>query len=112
MRTVTGKILIPEQASVLKAVHAVVRVRDVSRSDSRAAPVAESRMVVDVAPEKEIRFRIDVPDDKLSGKVKLNLEVHIDLDGSGYFSPGDLVSMQPHRILPDTREVDVPVSLI
>ena len=43
-----------------------------------------------------------------------SVEVHIDLDGSGYFSRGDLISMEPHWVLPTTPDapIDVPVSVI
>jgi len=109
--TVSGKIIIPSKAPKVSATRAAVRVRDVTYSDS-AELVAERVTVVDVAPGVPIDFSIDVPDDRLSDRVTLNLEVHIDLDGSGYFSPGDLVSMHPHRILPTTHQVDVPVSLV
>lgn len=112
MSIVTGRIVIPSKAPTVRATRTVVRVRDVTRCGSLAAPVAEIRMVVDVAPDKEIRFSIDVPDDKRSDKIRLNLEVHVDLDGSGHFSPGDLVSMKPCRVLPGTRDLDVPVSMV
>lgn len=111
MSTVTGKIVVPSKAPRVSATRAAVRIRDVTYSDS-AELVAERLMVVDVAPGVPIKFSIDVPDDKFSGGARLNLEVHIDLDGSGFFSPGDLVSRQPHRILPGTNNVDVPVSLV
>ena len=111
MSTVQGKIIVPSNAPTVSAVRAVVRIRDVTFSDASEL-VREVQSVENVQPSVPIDFNIDVPDDKLSDKVNLNLEVHIDLDGSGFFSPGDLVSMEPHRILPDTRDVNVPVSLV
>lgn len=111
MSTVTGKIIVPSKAPKVSATRAAVRVRDVTYADS-AELVAERTMVVNVAPGVPIDFRIDVPDDKMSAGLTLNLEVHIDLDGSGYFSPGDLVSRERHRILANTHHVDVPVSLV
>ncbi len=111
MSTVQGNIIVPPKAPTVSAVRTVVRIRDVTFSDTSKL-VNEVQIVSDVEPGKPISFKIDVPDDKLSDKVNLNLEVHIDLDGNGFFSPGDLVSLEPHRILADTREVNVPVSLV
>lgn len=112
MSTVTGRIVLPSQAPTVSATRAAVRIRDVTYADT-AELVAELLMVVDVAPGKPpIPFSIEVPDGRLSGGLTLNLEVHIDIDGSGYFSPGDLVSMKHHRILANTRDVEVPMSLV
>lgn len=112
MSTVNGKIIVSSKAPTVSAVRVVVRIRDVTYPDTPEL-VEEIQMVRNVAPDMPpIDFSIGVPDDKLSDKVNLNLEVHIDLDGSGNFSPGDLVSMKSHRILPDTRDIDVPVSVV
>ncbi|MGH3912129.1 MAG: hypothetical protein ACRDTC_01755 [Pseudonocardiaceae bacterium] len=111
MSTVEGNIVIPSQAHTVNAARAAVRIRDITYSDAPEL-ISERLMVIDVAPGTPVPFSIDVPDNRFSGTPTLNLEVHIDLDGSGNFSPGDLVSMQPHRILPDTRRIDVPVSLV
>ncbi|MCW2569408.1 MAG: hypothetical protein JWN54_3505, partial [Mycobacterium sp.] len=40
-----------------------------------------------------------------------NLEVHIDLDGSGTFSRGDLVSLQAQPITPATPGTPLTVPL-
>ncbi|MCA1671805.1 MAG: YbaY family lipoprotein [Actinobacteria bacterium] len=112
MLTVTVNVVVPSVAPTVNGVSAVVRIRDVTYADASEL-VAESRRVVDVAPDMApITFSIDVPDEKLSDDLTLNLEAHIDLDGSGNFSTGDLVSMKPHRILPDTHDIEVPVSVV
>jgi len=112
MRTVTGRIVVPPEAPRVSATLARVRVRDITYSAIPLTPVVEIRMLVEVAPEADIEFSIDLPDGLSTGP-RLDLEVHIDLDGSGYFSPGDLVSMQLCPVLPATpaAPIDVPVSV-
>lgn len=110
---VRGSIVIPPDAPAVSATRVTVRVRDLAYSDASERPlIAESSTIVTVAPDARIDFSVDVPDGRLPEGSTPNVEVHIDLDGSGYFSPGDLVSMEPHWILPDTRDVNVPVSLV
>lgn len=113
MRTVTGRIVVPPEAPRVSATLARVRVRDLTYSAIPVKPVVEIRMVVEVAPEADIEFSIDLPDG-LSADPRLDLEVHIDLDGSGYFSPGDLVSMQLCPVLPATpaAPIEVLVSMV
>jgi hypothetical protein len=112
---VRGSIVIPSDAATVKKASAVVRIRELAYSD---APdryvVAESAMTVDVAPNARIDFSIDVPNGAVPEGLMPSVEVHIDLDGSGYFSRGDLISMEPHWVLPTTPDapIDVPVSVI
>ncbi len=112
---VCGSIVVPPDAPTVRAVQAVVRIRDLAYSDAPQRPVvAESSMIVNVAPETRVDFSVDVPDGRVADGLTPNVEVHIDLDGSGYFSRGDLVSMEPHWVLPATPDapIDIPVSVI
>lgn len=107
MSTVSGELVIPEGAVTVSAAQVVVRVRDITYSDAPAVqPVAQEVLVADVAPGAHIPFSLEVPGDALErvarGEMELNLEVHVDLDGSGNFSGGDLVSMQAQPVGPDT----------
>jgi hypothetical protein len=92
---------------------AVVCVRDIAFSDApRTRPVAQTNMTVDVAPDAHIGFRVTVPDSALNDKdMALNLEVHIDLDGSGTFSRGDLVSLKAQPIGANTPGTPLVVPL-
>lgn len=107
MKTVAGEIVIPDGAPNAGAVRAAVRVRDITFSDAPAAePVATQDLILDVAPGAHLDFSVDVPDDAIdrvaAGELELNLEVHVDFDGSGTFSVGDFVSLTAQPIGPDT----------
>ena len=112
---VRGSIVVPPDAPTVRAARAVVRVRDLAYSDApERQVVAGSTMIADVAPDVRIDFSVDVPDGTVADGLMPSVEVHIDLDGSGYFSRGDLISMEPHWVLPTTPDapIDVPVSVI
>ncbi len=112
---VRGSILVPPDATRIRAARAVVRVRDLAYSDApERRVVASSSMIVNVAPDVPIGFSVDVPDGRVANGLTPSVEVHIDLDGSGYFSPGDLVSMDPHWLFLATpgSPLDVPVSVV
>jgi hypothetical protein len=116
MTTVEGELVLPDTAPVVAGAHALLRVRDVTLADAPAPePVSERDLVVDLTPAAHLGFAIDVPDDALAkvgqNKMALNLEVHIDLDGSGTFSRGDLVSLQAQPITPATPGTPLTVPL-
>jgi hypothetical protein len=119
VKTVGGELVLPGTAPAVPGAHALLRVRDVTLADAPApVPVSERDLVVDLAPDAHLGFTIDVPDEALDkvaqNKMALNLEVHIDLDGSGSFSRGDLVSLQAQPILADTpgRPLTVPLETV
>ena len=115
MSSVHGSIVVPPDATRIRAARATVRVRDLAYSDApERRPVAESSTIVDVTPDARIDFTVDVPDGRLPEGSTPSVEVHIDVDGSGYFSPGDLVSMEPHWLFLATpgSPIDVPVSVV
>ncbi|MGH4021715.1 MAG: M12 family metallopeptidase [Pseudonocardiaceae bacterium] len=115
LRIVRGRIMVPSDAPTVRAAGAVVWIRDLAYSDApQRQVVAGSSRVVDVAPDVPIGFSVDVPDGTVADGLTPSIEVHIDLDGSGYFSRGDLVSMEPHWVFPATPDapIDVQVSVI
>ncbi len=115
MGAVRGSIVLPPEAPTVSATRATVRVRDLTYSDApERRLVAEHSMIVNVAPEARIGFSFDVPEGRVPAASTPSVEVHIDLDGSGYFSPGDLVSMAPHWLFLATPDspIDVPVSVV
>ena len=113
--TVTGHIVLPAHAPTVSAIRARVRIRDLSYSDALERElVAERNMIVDVAPDVRIDFSVTVPEGRVAQGSTPSVEVHIDLDGNGYFSPGDLVSMAPHWLFLATPGVplEIPVSVV
>lgn len=119
MSTVHGTLQIPGNAPTVDA-QCTLTVRDVTHSDASVAePVAQTSLFVRVDPQgAPPEFSIDVPEAVLEeveqGKKALNLEVHVDVDGSGLFSPGDLVSMQAQPIGPSSvgTELHVPLTVV
>jgi hypothetical protein len=117
MTAVTGTLVLPADAPSVDGVRAVLRVRDITFSDApEQAPVAEKEMLVDLAPGAWVGFEIDVPQESLDragrNECELNLEVHVDRDGDGVFTAGDLVSMQARPIGPDTPGAPLEVPLV
>jgi inner membrane protein involved in colicin E2 resistance len=116
MSTVTGNLALPADSPTSSGARAAVVVRDITFSDAPAAtPVAQSDLTVDVAPGAHIPFSVEVPQGALdrvaTNKLALNLEVHIDLDGDGTFSAGDLVSLKAQPIGPETPGTPLEVPL-
>jgi putative lipoprotein len=64
---------------------------------------------VPVRSGRRIPFRVEVPDGCLDRP--LNLDVHVDMDGSGVFSAGDLITTATLPVLTGgaPSHVDVPV---
>lgn len=117
MSTVTGVLVLPGDAPTSTGVRAAVRVRDITWSDAPTeAPIQQIDMLVDLAPQARIPFSIEVPGEWLDkagrNECELNLEVHIDRDANGIFSPGDLVSMNAHPLGPDAPGTEQVVSLV
>lgn len=113
--TVSGSIVVPSEAPTVRETRARVRVRDLTYSDAPERPlVAENNIIVTVAPDARIDFSVDVPEGRVPEDSTPSIEVHIDIDGSGYFSPGDLVSMAPYWLFMATPDapIDIPVSVI
>jgi hypothetical protein len=99
--TVTGRIQIPAPVPDVPATRIVVRVRDVTFADGSVGSLAETELVEDL--RAEIPFSIEVPAADRE-RPDLNLDVHIDLDNSGYFSRGDLITVQPYAVRGDVDE--------
>lgn len=113
MRTVKGKIILPENAPNVKAEQIVIEVRDVSVADAPSTVVAENRLKnVKLKPNGEIEFKIPVPEVE-SGHT-LSFRVHVNVDGSEHTSTGDLLTTAHHPV-PSTGTpdpVELPVEVI
>jgi uncharacterized lipoprotein YbaY len=91
MRTVTGNIRLPHDAPVGTAAQTLIRVRDVTFPDLPAVVVGEQTLPnVGVAPDKEVSFALTMDDVDVNRL--FNLDVHVDMDGSNTFTPGDLIT--------------------
>jgi len=96
--TVSGEIVFPPDAPVLQAGTVRVLVEDVSLADAGATVVGET--VLDGAGAgagSSLQFAVNVP--QVNDAQHYSVRVHVDADGSGAISTGDLVSTQAHPVL-------------
>ncbi len=111
--TVTGAIVFPENlpAGAPATIH--VRIEDVSRADAPATAVAGVTLEdVAVPPPSGEAMTFAIPVQTHDPHMTYGVRVHVDRDGDGQVSVGDLVSTSHHPVL--TRdggtEVSIPVS--
>ncbi|QZY29867.1 YbaY family lipoprotein [Nocardioides coralli] len=93
--------------------HEVARVRllDVSRADAPAVTVAETSIGL-VGTALAVDFDLDVP--SLDPRATYALSAHVDTNGSGDVSVGDLLTMQHVGVSPTATDhsYDVPLQTV
>jgi putative lipoprotein len=97
MRSLHGEAILPESAPARPAARMLVEVHDVSPAE----PVLVTQAVladVPLAPHRIIEFDVDDIPVATDGQL-LALRVHVDLEGTGTVTPGDLIT---------TEQVPVP----
>ncbi|HEY6374026.1 MAG TPA: hypothetical protein VIX90_00740 [Edaphobacter sp.] len=111
MRTIKGQIVFPPNAPEQKARLITIELHDISVADAPSKMVAETRLKdVQVRPDEELPFSIKAPEESRG----IAFRVHVDWDGDGSFSAGDLLTTQVIAV-PGAGEaglVQVPVTLI
>jgi len=94
---VSGEIVLPQDAPRRKAGLVLVQVQDASVQDAPAEVLAETRLEnVALEPEGRVAFRLSVPE-AAPGR-RLLVRVHVDLDGTGRVSSGDLLTTAAHSV--------------
>jgi hypothetical protein len=111
---VTGRIVFGDDAPTLTGVRVFIRLEDTTYADAPARAVAE-RMIEAVAYDggaSGIPFSLDVP--AVAGRVRLTLQVLVDVDGDGKATPGDYINMVSVPVSLDAavEEIEVPVRRI
>lgn len=111
--TVTGTIVFPEALPSGPPATIYVRIEDVSRADAPAtvlAGVTLEALTIPPTPGQEVTFTIPV--ESYDPRMRYSVRVHIDRDGDGRVSGGDLVSTAHHPVLTQGggTKVTVPVS--
>jgi len=111
---VTGRIVFGDDAPALTGVRVFIRLEDTTYADAPARAVAE-RVIESVAYDggaSGIPFSLDVP--AVAGRVRLTLQVLVDVDGDGQATPGDYINMVsvPVPIDAAVEEIEVPVRRI
>ena len=116
MRSLHGEAVLPESAPARPAARMLVEVRDVSLADGDTPALVVTRAVLDnipLAPGRIIEFDLD--DVPLAARGQsLALRVHVDLDGTGTVTPGDLVTTEhvPVAALGELTGVVAPLTRV
>jgi uncharacterized lipoprotein YbaY len=113
MRTITGEIVLPNEASTKRAGAILVEVRDVSLLDAPSTVVANQELRnIFLNPGGRIAFMVRVPEVPVTRT--LSIRVHISLDGSGRLKPGDLLTTASYPVPSKgtPKSIEVPVSVI
>jgi uncharacterized lipoprotein YbaY len=92
---VTGEVLLDEPVSGSATVR--VTVEDVTRADALARAAGEVTIALAPSARGPVPFAVEVA--AVDPRASYALRVHVDLDGDGEVSAGDLVSTQSHPVL-------------
>lgn len=113
MAEVRATAVLPPDAPRTTAARVVAEVRDVSLADAPSVVVGEAvRVGAPLAPGGRLSFTIPVAD--VEPRRSYAVRVHVDTDGDGEVSPGDLLSTRAHPVLTGgaPAEAIVPLTLI
>lgn len=86
-----GTLRLPRDHALTGRQVARVRLLDVSRADAPAVAVAETSVELD-GSSGDVDFDLEVPD--LDARSTYSLSAHVDVDGSGDVTEGDLLTTQ------------------
>ena len=100
MQLVKGKITFEKETPPFTGATLYVRLENVTDADIASQVVADyvqQNVAFDPNTDRELLFSIagDAPDSRVSYAVR----VHIDIDGDGAVSRGDLISMQSYPVI-------------
>jgi len=109
MKTVSGTLTLPADAPIGAAVRTALRVRDITLADLPVLVHETLLLGLPVTPSGIVPFSFQIDD--VAPKRLLNLEVHVDMDGSDNLTPGDLITTERVPVLVDGAEQDVSVPL-
>ena len=97
MRTIKGKIILPDNAPKAVAEMILIEVRDISVLDAPSVVIAQQHLKkVEITPNKGVAFKVAVPE--VEAHRMLSLRVHVSLDGSGNAQSGDLLTVQNYQV--------------
>jgi hypothetical protein len=111
MRTIQGHVVFPGDAPKRKAKHVTIELHDASLEDAPSKMLTQTRLKdVAIEPGGSTAFKIEAPEAARG----VAFRVHVDWDGDGKVSAGDLLTTQVIRMpaLDETKPVQVPVTLI
>jgi putative lipoprotein len=111
--TVTGAIVFPESMPAGPSATIHVRIEDVSLADAPATVVTSVTLEnVAIPPPADQPVVFAIPVETYDPRMRYGVRVHVDRDGDGRVSGGDLVSTSHHPVLTHGggAEVSIPVS--
>jgi hypothetical protein len=111
MRTIKGQIVIPPNAPKLKARRVTIELHDMSVADAPSKMLTQTHLKdVQVQPNGSLPFTIKAPEASRG----VAFRVHVDWDGDGSVSAGDLLTTQVIAAPAEGQSgpVKVPVTLI
>jgi hypothetical protein len=109
MKTVSGTLTLPADAPIGAAVRTALRVRDITLADLPLLVHATLLLGLPITPSGIVPFSFQIDD--VAPNRLLNLEVHVDMDGSDNLTQGDLITTERVPVLVDGAEQDVSVPL-
>jgi putative lipoprotein len=111
---ITGTILFPDDVPADPAATIVVRLEDVSHADAPATIVSSVSVTdVTITPASD-PVTFSLPVDSFDPRARYTVRVHVDRDGDGEVSKGDLISTSHIPVLTQGggTTVQVPVELV
>lgn len=91
--------MLPSDVQSVVAAALIVEVRDVSMADAASTVLVSRRLRrVKLRPGGRIPFTLDVPE--AAPSASLSVRVHVDVDGDGRVSAGDLLSTRSYPVAP------------
>jgi len=98
MRVVEVAVAVPPGTTAAFATVVTVEIRDVTRADAPSTVAGAQRAGnVVLAPGAELRFRVPVAE--VDPRASYTVRVHVDVDGDGRVSTGDLITTVSHPVL-------------
>ena len=113
--TITGTIIFPAETPAGSAATIIIRLEDVSRADAPAtilASITLEDVPVPPAAGEQVSFTLAV--ESFDSRARYTVRVHVDPDGDGQVSKGDLLTTSHIPVLTygGGTEVQVPVEIV
>lgn len=113
--TITGTIIFPAETPAGSAATIIIRLEDVSLADAPAILLASTTLDdVSVPPVAGTAVSFALPVAEFDPRARYTVRVHVDRDGDGRISKGDLVSTTHVPVLTQGggTDVHIPVEIV
>jgi uncharacterized lipoprotein YbaY len=92
-----------------------IQVRDTSLADTEAPLLVESTAEVTGGSSSRVGcVELEIPDDQLDGRRRMDVFAHVDVDANGRMTPGDFITTRSYPVPQDTagREVRLDLAVV